>query len=285
MNAVSATDGGITGAFLTVHTPRFCTHDAAILNRIAHPDFQGVRDGLVEQGRVVDDLAPDVLVVNSSHLISTFPVVVDGTPRHRGVLTAQEAPQLIKGVAYDFPGDLEFAAAIVGHGERAEEHCILANDIHYPLDYGTVMPVVLYLDRKSRIPVVPVSMCLASDLQESHRWGGYIARAARETGRRAAFVASCSLSHRLVRKPEQWPAAADQEIDHRIANLLASGRFSALWEELPAIVRTTTLEADGRHLAMLLGALMESQRTFATTLHAYGPSSGSGNYVISMRAV
>src|SRR5262249_478467 len=74
---------GIAGVYLSRHTPRYCTYDAAIANRLAHPDFQGVRDGLVEQGRHVAALAPDVIVINSCHLITTFPTVVDGTPRHR----------------------------------------------------------------------------------------------------------------------------------------------------------------------------------------------------------
>jgi hypothetical protein len=40
----------------------------------------------------------------------------------------------------------------------------------------------------------------------------------------------------------------------------------------------------GRHLAMLLGAVLESGQLFGSTVHAYGPSSGSGNYVISLLA-
>jgi hypothetical protein len=40
----------------------------------------------------------------------------------------------------------------------------------------------------------------------------------------------------------------------------------------------------GRHLAMMLGAILESGRSFAATVYAYGPSSGSGNYVISLAA-
>jgi hypothetical protein len=40
----------------------------------------------------------------------------------------------------------------------------------------------------------------------------------------------------------------------------------------------------GRHLAMLLGAIMESGSRFVPAVHAYGPSSGSGNYVISLLA-
>jgi hypothetical protein len=40
----------------------------------------------------------------------------------------------------------------------------------------------------------------------------------------------------------------------------------------------------GRHLAMMLGAILESAQRFEATVHAYGPSSGSGNYVISLLA-
>ena len=38
----------------------------------------------------------------------------------------------------------------------------------------------------------------------------------------------------------------------------------------------------GRRLAMLLGAVMESGHRYVPSVHAYGPSSGSGNYVVSL---
>jgi hypothetical protein len=40
----------------------------------------------------------------------------------------------------------------------------------------------------------------------------------------------------------------------------------------------------GRHLAMMLGVLVGSGQRFESRVHAYGPSSGSGNYVISLLA-
>jgi len=49
-------------------------------------------------------------------------------------------------------------------------------------------------------------------------------------------------------------------------------------------VRTVEAEMGGRHLAMMLGALVESGQRYAARVHAYGPSSGSGNYVISLLA-
>jgi hypothetical protein len=33
---------------------------------------------------------------------------------------------------------------------------------------------------------------------------------------------------------------------------------------------------------MMLGALVEAGARFEAEIHAYGPSSGSGNYVVSM---
>src|SRR2546428_8265846 len=209
--------GELSRVYLSVHTPRYCTYEAAFAGTLAHPDFRAVRDGLIEQGRDVAEARPDVIVINSCHLITTFPTVVDGTPRHRGVLTAQEAPELIHGVAYDFPGDRNLGSALIERGRAAGLQCVLADDVHYPLDYGTVMPLVCYLDRSQRIPVVPISVCLSADLRESFAWGRIIAEAVAAGGRRAAFVASGSVSHKLVRGPEKWPSPADQELDRRVA--------------------------------------------------------------------
>jgi hypothetical protein len=95
-------------------------------------------------------------------------------------------------------------------------------------------------------------------------------------------VASGSVLHKLVRGPEKWPAVADQELDHRFATLLADGEYARLWAWLPDYTQAAQPEMGGRHLAMMLGALIEAGTRYAATVHAYGPSSGSGNYVISL---
>ena len=274
----------LAAVYLSAHTPRYCTLEAAVEGKLASEAFRPVRDGLVAQGKEVARARLDVMVVNSCHLITTFPTVVDGTPRHRGVLTAQEAPEIIHGVAYDYPGDYELAADIVGRGKAAGLQGVLANDVHYPLDYGTVMPMVCYLDRAQTLPMVPVSVCLAARLDESFEWGRHIARSAAESGKRVGFVASGSVSHKLVRGPEKGPKPADEELDHRLAKMLAAGEFRQAWEWLPEFAEAAEPEMGGRHLAMMLGAILESSQGFETAVHAYGPSSGSGNYVISLLA-
>ena len=274
----------LAAAFLTVHTPRYCTLEAAFEGKLANEVFRPVRDGLVAQGADVARAKLDTVLINSCHLITTFPTVVDGTPRHRGVLTAQEAPELIHGVAYDYPGDYELAARLVARSKAAGLPCVLANDVHYPLDYGTVMPMVCYLDPAQRLRMVPVSVCLAADLDEAFAWGRHIAHVARDDSRRVGFVASGSVSHKLVRGPERGPSPEDEALDHRLAQLLAGGEYDKLWAWLPEYARAAEPEMGGRHLAMMLGAVIESGQRFTPAVHAYGPSSGSGNYVISLLA-
>jgi len=272
----------LTAVFLSAHTPRYCTIEAAFEGKLASEAFRPVRDGLIAQGQTLGDARLDVVVINSCHLISTFPTVIDGTPRHRGVMTAQEAPELIHGVEYDYPGDYELAARLVARGNADGRQCVLANDIHYPLDYGTVMPMVCYLDRAQRLPMIPVSVCLSADLDEAFAWGRILAQAANETGKRVGFVASGSVSHKLVREPERGPRPEDEELDHQFARLLADGEYEKLWRWLPEFSRMAEPEMRGRHLAMMLGVLLGSGQRFTSNVHAYGPSSGSGNYVISL---
>jgi 3,4-dihydroxyphenylacetate 2,3-dioxygenase len=127
-------------------------------------------------------------------------------------------------------------------------------------------------------------VCLSARLEESFEWGRHIAAAARETGKRVGFVASGSVSHKLVRGPDKGPKAEDEELDHRFAKMLAAGEYRQVWQWLPEFAKAAEPEMGGRHLAMMMGAIIESKQTFEATVHAYGPSSGSGNYVISLLA-
>src|SRR6266508_5784508 len=78
---------------------------------------------------------------------------------------------------------------------------------------------------------------------------------ARESGKRVGFVASGSVSHKLVRGPEKGPRPEDEELDHRLAKMVAAGQYADLWSWLPEFSRATQAEMGGRHLAMMLGAV------------------------------
>lgn len=63
-------------------------------------------------------------------------------------------------------------------------------------------------------------------------------------------------------------AGPELELDRRFAGMLADGEVR---------------EALGMD-AGVRGGASSRERTFAATVHAYGPSSASGNYVISLAA-
>jgi len=229
-------------------------------------------------GAEIERLRPDALVQVSTHWVTTFHHYVLGHKRHRGVLTASEAPDIIAGVPYDFPGDPELAGAIVAKGKERGIPAIFSAAEHFVLDYGTVNPV-RYIAPRYDIPVVPVSTCLLADLEECTRWGAAIAEAIEESSKRVVFIASGALSHVLVRGPEKWPTEELQRLDYKFIELATQGRAQELQSFLPLFAREVEAEMGGRHLATLVGATGGS---FRGRLHAYGPSSGSGQVALSL---
>ena len=79
---------------LVPHTPRFVDPDRA------GAVFPPVIRGLVALGEEVARLRPDAIVIASAHWVTTFRHYVAGPPRLAGVLTATEAPDLIRNVPY-----------------------------------------------------------------------------------------------------------------------------------------------------------------------------------------
>jgi 3,4-dihydroxyphenylacetate 2,3-dioxygenase len=264
--------GSIIGALIVTHTPRIADESTA-------PDFthEMIR-GMHELGEIVARLRPDVLVQASTHWVTTFNHYVLGHRRHQGILTSSEAPEIIAGVPYDFPGDPELAEAIAVKGKEQGIPVLSTAAEPFMLEYGTVNPI-RYLTPNFDVPVIPVSSCLLADIPECMRFGAAIAEAVRDGSRRAMVIASGALSHKLVRGPERWPKDEDQILDHQFVELLTQGRAEEVKFFFPSFCKTVDAEMGGRHLAILLGA---TGGTFRGKLHAYGPSSGTGNAVVSL---
>ena len=264
--------GKIIRAFIVTHTPRMADESKA-------PAF--TRDmvrGMHELGKEVERLRPDALIQFSTHWVTTFHHYVLGHQRHSGVLTSPEAPDMIHGVPYDFPGDPELAGVITAKGQQRGLPVTLSTESHFVVDYGTLNPL-RYLTPNFDIPTLPVSSCLLADIQECIRWGESIAEGVRESSRRVLVVASGALSHVLVRGPERWPREEHQKLDHRFIEIITRGNREELDTFFPGYAKKAEAEMGGRHLATLLGVTGGS---FRGKLHAYGPSSGTGNAVISL---
>jgi 3,4-dihydroxyphenylacetate 2,3-dioxygenase len=264
--------GDLVRGMLVPHTPRFFEPDGA------PAVFQPVIRGLKALGDEVARLGPDAIIIASAHWVTTFHHYVSGASRLAGLLTATEAPDLIRSVPYDYPGDPELAQALVAAGVAERVPAILTAESTLPLDYGTVIPL-RYLTPDGRIPIVPISLCHLADLAETLRWGRAIRAAVCAGRKRVVLAVTGALSHRLVRGPERWPEMDCRELDDRMMDLFTAGDLVALETSLGEFTQAAQVEAGGRHLALLIGALGSGYRG---RVLGYGPSSGSGNAVVTL---
>ncbi|MCL6593801.1 MAG: extradiol ring-cleavage dioxygenase [Alicyclobacillus sp.] len=260
-------------AILTTHTPRICHEEQA-------PSFQRpMVNALHTLAQKLADVRPEVVVLISCHWMSTFNHYVNANTVHKGLLTADECPDMIAGVPYHFPGHPEMALTLARAGMEQGLQVKAFQEPSYTLDYGTVVPL-RYLLEKRKVPVVNLSVCWSSSLAESLTWGRIIGRVLHASPLRSVFVASGALSHNVVRNPAQWPNATETALNQKFCEVLENGDIHTAVEMLPSFAKAAGLESGGRHLATLLGVLQENP--CKGVLHAYGPSSGSGNPIMSL---
>jgi 3,4-dihydroxyphenylacetate 2,3-dioxygenase len=269
-------NGGIIAAAVTPHTPRMGIEAKA-------PSFlRGVIAGSYELGKFLRSMNPDVLIVNSAHWVSTFNWYVTCQTEHLGYAVADEAPDLIPGVPYRRPGLPAFAAAVVDEIKAAGYPCFRNESEHFQWDYGSFVPLQ-YIDPDSRVPAVLIPTCISADLEESLAVGAAIRSTAQKTGVRAVFLASCSLTHKLVRGPEQWPAPERMELDRSFIKMLCDGRISEAKRWFADYARQVVAEMGGRDIAAMLGCLAEGEEPYTgRQFGAYGQSSASGNTSVAV---
>ena len=256
------------------HVPSICFEEKA-------PEFQReIIAGLKKVSGIIDDLKPDVVITISCHWPSTFDHIVDVTPVHKGNVTAEENPNLISDVPYNYPGDYDLGMQIVEAGQKAGLPVISVDSPHYVWDYGTLVPL-RYLVPKENIPIIDMSICLAADLDETYKFGQVIGSVLEQSSKKAVFVASGALSHRLVRGRENKPTITEQAMDNQMIEFLNKCDLASAWKMLPQYAKFAAVEGGGRHLAMLFGVLGDAQYT--SQYFGWGQSSGSGNVVMTFQ--
>jgi 3,4-dihydroxyphenylacetate 2,3-dioxygenase len=253
------------------HVPSICHEDQA-------PDFQHeIIAGLKTVSKEIADLKPDVVILVSCHWQSTFATYIDCTPVHKGYLTAQEAPDLIRDVPYHYPGDEALANELVQAGKNANIPVEGVNDPHFVWDYGTVVPL-RYLVPNEDIPVINISVTLCAGLEEFYQLGQEITKVLEKSNKTGVFVASGALSHNLVRGRHNMPTLSEHALNKEFVDLLLNKDYQGAHQMLPQFSSIARVEGGGLHLAMLLGIVDDE-----CTPHYYtdGQSSGSWNPIIT----
>jgi 3,4-dihydroxyphenylacetate 2,3-dioxygenase len=245
------------------------------------PDFQlTLVEGERALGRALRALKPDLLVVNSAHWICTFGWYATCQPVHQGVCVADEASDLIPGIAYKRKGDSEFASALVDEW-RAQGVPGERNDTpHYAWDYGSLVPL-LYLDPDAELPVVQMPTVILADHAECMKAGRAVHATAKRLGRRVVFLASSAFTHDLVRGRHLRPAPEREALDQRFIDQLKRGAVADAIAWFPEYHRAVVAEMNGKPLATMLGALQalseDGAKLVGEQFGGYAQSSGSGN--------
>ncbi len=268
--------GGIIAGVVTPHTPRMAVEANA-------PEFlREVIAGSYALGEALRALAPDLLVLMSAHWVTTFPWYATRHARHKGTCIADEAPDMFDGIAYDRPGDPDFADALIDAIAATGRPAGRNDNPRYHWDYATCVPLQ-YLDPDQKLPVVTLGTCLMADLDECFEIGGIVAATAAATGRRAVFIASCAFAHDIVRGPETWPREDQIAADRAFIALLREGRVAEARAGFPDYADRVKAEMGGRPIATMLGTIDGGTAYAGETYGAYGQSSGSGNISLAVR--
>lgn len=271
--------GGIIRSIITTHSPRIGIEAKA-------PDFtRGLIQGIRLLGEDVRGAKPDVVVVISTHWVTTFPWYATCQSVQEGICVADEAPDLIPGIPYKWQGDPVLGRAIVDEIAALGVMAGCNETPHYSLDYGTVVPMQ-YMDPDMTMRLVSIGTCILASLDECFQVGAAIRRAAEKAGKKVAVVGSTSFAHKIERGQEKWPPKEFMELDRQYIELLTSGRIKEAKQWLPDYGRQVATEVGGRVHAVVLGTMDEaSERYTGVQYGPYGQSSASGNASVCIRPI
>ena len=234
------------GAVLTPHPP------------VLLPEVGGGREReIAATGRAMAQAAaevarwkPEVLIVASPHTIlyGDYFHIAPG-PGATGSMAAFGAPQVRMEVAYDAP----LLEEIIRRAENAGLQAGTRGQRDPSLDHGVLIP--LYFLRKAGVhcPLMRMGLSGFSAL-DHYRLGQCVAEAVDALGRRAVFVASGDLSHKLKADGPYGFAPEGPVFDEAVTKAMASGNFLEFLTMDPSLCDRAA-ECGLRSFQLMAGAL------------------------------
>lgn len=234
------------GAILTPHPPVLLPEVGRGREREIASTDQAMRAAAAEVAR----WNPDVLIVASPHTIlyGDYFHIAPG-PGAEGSMSAFGAPQVRIKAQYDAP----LRDEIVRRAEAAGLEAGTLGQRDPTLDHGVLIP--LYFLRRAGVDCPIVRMGLSGFSALAHyRLGQCVAEAVEVLGRRAVFVASGDLSHKLKPDGPYGFAPEGPVFDETVTATMASGDFLQFLTMDPSLCERAA-ECGLRSFQMMAGAL------------------------------
>ncbi|MEQ2442485.1 AmmeMemoRadiSam system protein A [Pseudoflavonifractor sp. CLA-AP-H29] len=234
------------GAILTPHPPVLLPE----VGRGREQEIGATGRAMAAAAEEVARWKPDVLIVASPHTIlyGDYFHISPGSGA-AGDMSAFGAPQVRVEVRYDIPLRNE----IVSRAQAAGLEAGTLGQRDPSLDHGVLIP--LYFLRKAGVscPIVRLGLSGFSPLAH-YRLGQCVAGAVESVGRRAVFVASGDLSHKLKSDGPYGFAPEGPVFDDAVTQAMASGDFLRFLTMDPSLCERAG-ECGLRSFQMMAGAL------------------------------
>ena len=234
------------GAILTPHPPVLLPE----VGRGREQEIGATGRAMAAAAEEVARWKPDVLIVASPHTIlyGDYFHISPGSGA-AGDMSAFGAPQVRVEVRYDIPLRKE----IVSRAQAAGLEAGTLGQRDPSLDHGVLIP--LYFLRKAGVscPIVRLGLSGFSPLAH-YRLGQCVAQAVEAVGRRAVFVASGDLSHKLKTDGPYGFAPEGPVFDDAVTQAMASGDFLRFLTMDPSLCERAA-ECGLRSFQMMAGAL------------------------------
>ena len=236
----------ILGAILTPHPPVLLPEVGRGREREIGATGQAMRAAAREVAR----WNPDVLIVASPHTVMyrDYFHIAPGEGA-AGNMSAFGAPQVRLEVEYDAP----LRDEIVRRAQDAGLEAGTLGQRNPALDHGVLLPLTFLRGAGVDCPIIRMGLADFSAL-DHYRMGRCVAEAVEALGRRAVFVASGDLSHKLKADGPYGFAPEGPVFDTAVTDAMASGDFLQFLTMDPTLCHQAA-ECGLRSFQMMAGAL------------------------------
>ena len=204
-------------------------HPPMIVPAVGHGSEKQIGKTTAAYEKVADEiaaLAPETIIITSPHTVmySDYFHISPGK-RARGDFGRFRAAQ----VRFEEEYDSELAAAIADIARAEGFPAGLMGERDRQLDHGTMVPLYFIRRKYSGGQIVRIGLS-GLPLTEHYRMGQTIKKAVEDLGRRAVFVASGDLSHKLQDYGPYGFAEEGPVYDRRIMDVASRAAFGELFD-------------------------------------------------------
>ncbi len=236
----------ILGAVIVPHPPLIIPTVGCGWER----EVQATIDAYRATAKQVADWKPEVLIITSPHQIMYADYFhISPGKGASGDMSAFGAAQTRLSVEYDSP----LRDEIIRRAEAAGLRAGTLGERDPALDHGTFLPLYFLREAGVDCPILRIGLSGFSPL-DHYRLGQCIAQAVDAMGRKAVFVASGDLSHKLRDDGSYGYAPEGPVFDRRVTEAMAEGDFLQFLTMDPALCERAA-ECGLRSFQIMAGAL------------------------------